>query len=509
MRRSALRRQIDLCARRIGSPITTQAVQLAAAISVAAALGGCASGPAYVAPKIDLPARWSTEAPWREGRPTDAEPKGPWWQRFNDPALDALQQQALAGSPNLLLANARLAQSRAVLAGTAAAVLPQIGLGERLARQRISANRPLTNYASSNFSTVQNDFSVAMSVNYELDLAGRVASSVQGASASAEQVRADVENIRLLLATDLATAYFNLRAVDAELDVVRRAIALQRRALDLVIARRELGAATGLDVAQQQALLDTTLVQIDLLQRQRGLFEHAVASLVGVPAPGFILAADLRDTVPPEVPIGVPSDVLERRPDVASAERAMAAANAQIGVAQAAFYPAIVLGGSLGVDSRSLASLLDAPSLLWSLGASAAQVLFDGGRLQANIEFSRAGYDATVAGYRRTVLQAMQEVEDGITGLAALERASTQARSAVASAAKVLDLASARYDGGVATYFEVISAQQALLGAERQATQLRGQRLLTVVFLIKALGGDWPGLKAQAQGPASIRSGAS
>jgi NodT family efflux transporter outer membrane factor (OMF) lipoprotein len=464
---------------------------LGVAFVIGANLAGCAAGPAYAPPKVELPASWATEAPWRVGAPADGVAKGPWWQRFGDPVLDELEQKAIAGSPTLALASARLAQSRALLAGTSAAVLPQVGLGERVARQRISANRPLSNYNSPNFSTIQNDFSVAMSVNYEVDLAGRVSSSIEGASATAEQVAADAENTRLLLTTDLAGAYFNLRAVDFDLDVVTRATALQRRSLDLAANRRELGAASGLEVAQQQALLDSTLVQLDLLRRQRSLYEHAVATLTGVPAPGFALAADLRATAVPAIALGVPSDVLQRRPDVASAERAMAAANAQIGLARAAYYPSIGLGGSLGVDSRSLTSLLDAPSLLWSLGVSSAQVLFDGGRIKSTVDFAQAGYDATVAGYRRTVLQAMQEVQDGITGLAALERASAQADLAVASADKVLALATARYEGGVATYLEVITAQQGQLAAERQATQLRGQRLLTAVFLVKALGGDW------------------
>jgi len=205
----------------------------------------------------------------------------------------------------------------------------------------------------------------------------------------------------------------------------------------------------------------------------------------------FELAPDIAALEPPAVPLGVPSDVLQRRPDVASAERAMAAANAQIGVARAAFYPSITLGPSVGFESRSLSSLFDASSLLWSLGASVSQPIFNGGRLAANVEVARANYDATVANYRRVVLTAMQEVEDGITGLAALERADRQARIAVETARKVLELATARYEGGATTYLDVITAQQTLLSAERLSAQLGGQRLLTSVFLIKALGGDW------------------
>ncbi len=392
----------------------------------------------------------------------------------------------------MALAEARLAQSRAVLAATSAAVLPQVGIGARASRQQSSANRPLSNYASPNFSTVQNDLVLAMSVSYEFDLAGRVQRSIESASASLEQSAADFENIRLLLTADLATQYYNLRAIDIELDVLERAIALLGRALELVKARHELGAATGLDVAQQQALLDSTLVQVDLLQRQRGIFEHAIATLVGTPAPSFALARDVRELTPPTVPLGVPSDVLERRPDIASAERAMAAANAQIGVATAAFYPSVTLSPTLyGVESRSLSTLFDASSVLWAFGLSATQVLFDNGRLQANVDFTRAGHAATVANYRRVVLIAMQEAEDGITGLAALERAATQARVAVTTARRVLDMATARYEGGASGYLDVITAQQALLNGTRLVAQLDGQRMLTSVFLIKALGGDW------------------
>lgn len=456
-------------------------------------LGACTAGPDYRRPALEMPLAWKVEAPWRVGRPDDSAPKGPWWQRFKDPQLDALARQAIAGSPTLELANARLSQARAALAATSAGLMPQVGVTERAARQRISANRPLTNYNAPNFATVQSDLGLAMSVGYEVDLAGRVQRSIEGAQASADQSAADVENTRLVLTADLATSYFNLRAIDVELDVLARAIGLQRRSLELVTARRDLGAGTGLDVAQQQALLDTTLVQVDLLRRQRGQFEHAIATLTGVPAPLFSLAPDAREPVPPAVPLGVPSDVLERRPDIASAERAMAAANAQIGVVSAAFFPSITLGSSLGLNSRAIASLLDAPSLLWSLGLSAAQTVFDGGRIKANVELARAGHAAAIASYRRVVLTAMQEVEDGIIGLAALERASAQARTAVAAAQRVLEMARARYDGGVSTYLEVITAQQALLANERQAAQLLGQRMLTSVFLVKALGGDWQG----------------
>ncbi len=455
------------------------------------ALSGCAAPPPYEKPVFDLPVAWTLEAPWREGRPDDAAAKGVWWERFGDAELDALAQRAIANSPTLAVAQARLGQARSALAASSASVLPQIGLSERVSRQKISANRPLTNYNAPNFATVQNELSVAMTVNYEFDLAGRVEQSVAQAQAALGQSAADLENTRLLLTADLASNYFNLRAVDNELDVLARAIGLQQRALELVDARHELGAATGLDLAQQQALLEATRVQLELLRRQRSQYEHALATLTGVPATQFTLASDVRERSTPAVPLGLPSDLLQRRPDIASAERAMASANAQIGIANAAFYPSITLGSGLGVDSRELATLFDAPSLLWSIGVSAAQTLFDGGRTRANLDFARAGYAASAANYRRVVLTAMQEVEDGISGLAALQRAALQAGKALATARRVLDMTRARYEGGASVYFDVIAAQQALLASERQVAQLQGQRLVTTVFLIKALGGDW------------------
>ncbi|MEP7101979.1 MAG: efflux transporter outer membrane subunit [Burkholderiales bacterium] len=465
----------------------------ALALSIIATLAGCAAGPAYQKPEIAMPVAWKIEPPWRESAPADAAPKGPWWQRFGDRQLDALEAQALANNATLQIASARLAQARAQVAGASASLFPQIGLGARASRLKLSANRPLSNYAAPNFSTVQNDYALALTVNYELDLSGRVSSSIEGARASAEQSAIDLENTRLLVSADLASAYFNLRGLDAELEVLGRSIALQRRALEFVSARHDGGATSGLDVAQQQALLDNTLTQVDVLRRQRDPFEHAIATLIGMPAPLFTLAAESKEWAPPAIALGVPSDVLERRPDVASAERAMAAANAQIGVARAAFYPSILLAPQIGVDSRALGELFNAPSLLWSLGVAATQTIFDGGRVRANVDFAAAGYDATVANYRRVVLTAMQEVEDGITGLAALDRASAQARQAVDSSRRVLEMATSRYEGGATTYLDVINAQQALLGVERQATQLASQRRVTSVFLVKALGGDWQG----------------
>lgn len=457
------------------------------------AMAAACSAPKYDPPKLDMPVAWRVEEPFRQGTPSDAAPKGRWWERFGDPRLSELVDQAIDGSPTLAAAHQRLVQARATLGVADAASVPQVALTARAQRFRITENRPLTNYNSSNFSTTQNDSAFGLAAAYEADFSGRVASLIAQARAAYEQSSADLENVRLLLTADLATAYFNLRQTDIELSVVERSIDLQRRSLAYARTRYDLGAGSSLDVAQQQALIDTTLTQVDILKRQRALFEHAIATLTGTPAPLFSIAPDPREMTPPPVPLGVPSDLLQRRPDIAAAERAVAAANAQVGIANAAFYPSIVLGLSAGQQSRSIETLLDRPSLVWSAGVSLLQPLIDGGRIRANVDFSKAGYEITVQNYRRTVLIAMQEAEDGIIGLAALERASIQSRVSVDSAKRVLSIVALRYEGGVANPLEVIVAQQGLLNSERLAAQLVGQRLLASVFLVKALGGDWEG----------------
>jgi NodT family efflux transporter outer membrane factor (OMF) lipoprotein len=464
---------------------------VAAVLAAVAAVSGCAVGPDYKRPAADLPVAWKLEQPWRTGAPADTADKGPWWEAFGDPQLDALEQRAMADSPTLAIAAARLAQARATVTATSAGLFPSLGLTTRDQRLRTSANRPLASYTTPNSSTVQNDFNLGLGASYEVDLAGRVSRSVEGVKASAEQSAADLANTRLVVSAELASDWFSLITLDTSLDVLDHSIALQRKALGFVTSRHELGAGTGLDVAQQQALLDNTLTQVDVQKRQRAQFEHAIATLIGAPAPTFSLPPVSRVLQPPAIPVGVPSNLLQRRPDVASAERAMAAANAQIGVATAAFYPSVILGASIGNESNVLSTLFDAPSLVWSIGVSATQTLFDAGRTRANVDFARAGYDASVATYRRTVLTAMQEVEDGITGVASLDRATTQAQVAVASSQQVLDMSEARYEGGASTYLDVITAQQSLLNAQLQAAQLAGQRQLVATALVKALGGDW------------------
>jgi NodT family efflux transporter outer membrane factor (OMF) lipoprotein len=471
------------------------------AVAAALGLGACAAGPDYQRPGTELPAAWTTEKPWRAAKPADAAERGNWWEMFGDPRLNALEADAVAHNQTLLLAGERLAQARAQAKVAAAALLPSLNGNAGAMRDRISADRPRSSYTIPNSSTVQNDLTAGFSVHYELDLFGGVRRAVEAARAGAEQSRADLANARLILTAELAADYFNLRELDAEIDVVGQNIGAEKRALEFVSARHDMGVASGLDLAQQQSQLDTTVTQLDLLRVQRAQFEHAIATLTGVPAPAFALAPEIVALKLPDIPVGVPSDLLERRPDVASAERAVAAANAQIGVAKAAYFPSLPLVGAYGVESNTAATLFNSASNLWSLGVSATQPLFDAGRISANVDFARAGYRATVAQYRQTVLTAMQEVEDGMTGIGNLERAAAESGAAVASAQRVVDLANDRYTGGLATYLDVVTAQQALLTNERQRVQIGGQQMLVAVFLVKALGGGWSdGTAPLAQG---------
>ncbi len=371
-----------------------------------AAAAGCAVGPDYHKPAAEVPPAWQPPAPWHEAAPSDGALKGDWWSLFQDDALNPLVDRALAGNQNLRVAAARLDQAREQVTVARSDLFPWVGLSAEAARGKTSANRPLAEYSEPNQSTVQNNFEVGPTVNYEVDLFGRVRREVEGARASAQQAEADFENTRLILTAQLVTDYFALRELDAEIAVVRHSLDLQRDALGFIASRHDLGDATGLDLAQQQALVDSSATQLELLDNQRAQFEHAIATLVGTPAPSFSLAPATSAAALPAIPLGLPSDLLQRRPDVASAERSMAAANARIGVARAAYYPSIVLSSGFGEpnagwQSNALATLFEAPSRLWSLGLSATQTLFDAGKTRANVRIANADYTAAVATYRQ------------------------------------------------------------------------------------------------------------
>jgi outer membrane protein, multidrug efflux system len=452
---------------------------------------GCTVGPGYQRPTAQVPDTWKGEGPWQTAAPKDAIPKGEWWQIFHDAQLDQLEQQLLQANQSLTAARDRLSEARSQARIASAAFFPDVTADPGAQRQRLSGNRPLSGSTVPLTPVSQNVFNVPFAVSYELDLFGRVRKGLEAANASLQGSAADLENVRLVLSAELAADYFNLRESDREAGVVRQSVEIQQKGLDLVNHRHEGGVANGLEVAQQQTLLDSTATQLQLVLQQRAQFEHAIAVLVGKSASVFSVLEAPFNAEPPAIPTGLPSEILERRPDVATSERQMAFENAQVGLAMAAFYPHITLGGSGGWQSRDITTLVNAPSAMWALGGDLLQPVFNGGRNRANLALTRAAYDESVANYRESVLVAFQQVEDGLSGLEYLNQAMKTQQAAVADSRRALDLANSRYKGGVTTYLDVITAQSTLLANERLSTQLLGQQMTTSVFLVKALGGAW------------------
>jgi multidrug efflux system outer membrane protein len=463
---------------------------LVAALLVGASLG-CTVGPRYKRPTAEVPNTWKGEGPWQAAAPKDAIPKGAWWGIFQDATLDQLEQQLLQANQSLAAAQDRLSEARSQARIASAAYFPQVNADPSGQRQLLSGNRPLSGSTVPLVPFTQNVFSIPFSVSYELDLFGRVRRTLEAANASLQASAADLENVRLVLTAELAADYYNLRELDREAAVVRQSVEIEQKGMDLVNHRHEGGVANGLEVAQQAAVLDATATQLQLVLQQRAQYEHAIAVLSGKPASIFSVAEAPFEAKPPAIPLGVPSEILERRPDIATSERQMAFENAQIGIATTAFYPHITLGGSGGFQSRDIATLVNAPSLFWSLGGDLLQPVVNGGRNRANLALNRAAYDESVANYRQAVLVAFQQVEDGLTGLAMLDQAEKTQQQAVADSQRALDIANNRYVGGVTTYLDVITAQTTLLTNQRLATQLLGEQMTTAVYLVKALGGAW------------------
>jgi multidrug efflux system outer membrane protein len=450
-----------------------------------------AKGPKYQKPVVTNPQNWQTPAPWQEALPLDSLPKGAWWAFFGDAELNQYEQRAMGSNQTLQAAVARLSEARASARVTAAGLYPELDAGAHAIRQRISGNRPVNGALVQPTPVTQNDFTIPFTLNYEIDLFGRVRHSVDAANAQLQASAADLENVRLLVSSELAADYFQLRELDSEIVVVQKAITYQQQALTLVNNRHSGGAASGLEVAQQQEVLDSSMTQLSLLQQQRAQFQHALAMLQGLAPADFVAPVRGLESQPPALPLILPSELLQRRPDIAIAERQTAAANARIGVARAALYPSISLGGSGGLDSVAIGSLINAPSFFWSLGLSALEPVIAGGRNRAQLDFARRAYQEQVANYRETALVAFQQVEDALSGLTTLGAAYESQRRAVAHAERSLQLANARYTGGLVTYLDVITAQEQALSNEREEMQLLGQRMTTSVLLVKALGGGW------------------
>ena len=474
----------------------------ASLLGVTLLVSGCTVGPNYhrptapaapafkesaVVPPPDLPG-----GGWKQVTPNDSTIRANWWEIYQDPQLDKLEQQVAVSNQTLKASYEQYMQARAAIQFYRSQYYPTVQVGPSATRERQSQNRPL--YLPGSKSTY-NDLFLQGQVSWEPDLWGNIRRAVESQRATTQATAADLANVDLSLRSELALDYFELRGLDTQQRLLDNTVQQYEQYLDLTKTRFTGGVATDSDVALAQTQLDQTRAQAIDVGVARAQFEHAIATLTGVPASSFSLAFAPLDLPLPQVPVGVPSQLLERRPDVAAAERRANAANAQIGIAIAAYYPTINITGTGGFESKNAGTLIQGPSALWSLGGSAVELLFDAGRRHAITEEARHGYEINVANYRETVLQAFQEVEDNLSGLRILNSESAAQQRAVDSARRSLDISTNRYKGGVTTYLEVITAQATQLSNERTAADITTRQFAASVQLVKALGGGWDNTK--------------
>jgi len=460
-------------------------------------LAGCTVGPKYVKPSVpstatykeDLPASFKESDQWQPARPGDQTSRGNWWEIFGDPELNKLEEQIASSNQSLKVAEARFREARAAIRFNRAAQFPTISTSPSASYVKSSDYSP--NFPSKIQQSSKGDFVLPFDLSYELDLWGRVRRSVAAAREEAQATAADYETAKLSLEAELALDYFELRSADAQKQLLDDTVKAYTDNVQLTLRRFKGGVAPKADVAQAQTQLDTTRVQDTDVTVQRAQFEHAIAILIGKPPAEFSLAAAPLNNQPPSTPVGLPSELLQRRPDIAAAERRVAEANQQIGIARAAYFPTVTLGGTAGFSGSQGSNWFGWPSGFWAVGPALAQTLFDAGRRRATSESARANYDATVATYRQTSLTAFQEVEDNVAALRILENETQQQQQAVASSQESLQLFTNRYKGGVDTYLQVITAQTIELANERNAIDILRRRLDASVLLIKALGGGW------------------
>jgi NodT family efflux transporter outer membrane factor (OMF) lipoprotein len=464
-------------------------------------LTGCTVGPNYHRPDAPTaPAFKESSVPppnpqgggWKQATPNDSALKANWWEIYQDPQLDKLEQQVAVSNQTLKAAYEQYMQARSAVQVARSQYFPTLSIAPTGSRNRQSQNRALyvpgskTNYS---------DYILQGQVSWEPDLWGSIRRQVEAQRASAQASAADLANADLSLRSELATDYFELRGLDTQQRLLDTTVQQYEQFLSLTQVRFKGGVATDSDVALAQTQLDQTRAQAIDIGVARAQFEHAIATLTGTPASSFTLPPAPLDLPLPQVPVGVPSQLLERRPDVAASERRADAANAQIGIAIAAYYPNVSLTGTGGFESKGPSTLIQGPSSLWSLGGSAVELLFDAGRRHALTEEARHGYEANVANYRETVLQAFQEVEDNLAGLSILDTEAIAQQRAVESARRSLSISTNRYKGGVTTYLEVITAQTTQLANERTAADITTREFAASVQLVKALGGGWDNTK--------------
>jgi NodT family efflux transporter outer membrane factor (OMF) lipoprotein len=450
------------------------------------AASACAPKTKYVTPTVDVAPAFRENADWKVAAPGDEMLRGTWWELFDDPELNALEQQIDLSNQTLVAAAAQFAQARALVRGTRANLFPTVDFTPSVARAEASGNRP-----ASTLHQAGNDFILPVDVSYEADVWGRIHSAVSASRAAAQASAADLETARLSLHAELASDYFALRGIDRDRQLLDAAVESFQKALELTQNRFQGGIASQADVAQAETVLETTRAQAVDVAVARAAVEHAIAVLIGKPASTFSIAVAPLLATPPSVPSGLPSELLERRPDIAAAERRVAAANAQLGVATAAFYPRLLLSGSAGFESSPLGSLLSGTSSFWSIGPALLVNVFDGGRRRAVSDQARAAQDEATAVYREAVLIAFREVEDQLAALRILEEEAGIQRRAVDAAERSLMQATNRYRGGLASYLEVTVAQSVALSNQRTAAGILTRQMNASVLLMKGLGGGW------------------
>jgi NodT family efflux transporter outer membrane factor (OMF) lipoprotein len=463
---------------------------------MALAMTACTVGPQYQRPTVQVPSAYKELPPssvkessaWKVAQPKDEEPRGPWWEVFGEPRLNALAAQVDVSNQNIASAEAQFRNARAAIRVARADLFPTITGSATLTRSHLSANAPSGGQGSSR---TQADYQLPLDLSYELDVWGRIRRNIESSIANAQATAADLETVRLSMQAELAVDYFSLQGLDGQKQLLDLTAVAFEKALELTLARYNQGVASQIDVAQARTQLETTRAQAIDVGVQRAQFEHAIAILIGKPPAELSIPAAPIGIQLPAIPAALPSELLERRPDIAAAERRVAVANAQIGIAQAAFFPTITLNASVGVASSSLANLFTWPSLLWAVGSSLTQTLFDAGQRKGLTDEARAAYDSSVATYRQTVLTAFQGVEDNLAALRILEGEAKQQDNAVKAAETSLRLAIEQYKGGIATYLQVITAQSAALTDEITAVNILTRRMTAAVQLIQALGGGW------------------
>ena len=457
------------------------------ALAAIVELTGCAVGPKYQQPSVPTPPAYKEMGDWKTAQPSDQNLGGNWWEIFNHPQLNSLEAEINVTNQNLKVAVAQYQEARAALRYARADYYPTITASPSATRQEYSANTPTTLLKGVTF----NDFTVPVNLSYQTNAWGRVSKNVESYREQAQASAADLAVVNLTMHADFAVDYYAVRTLDAEEKLLRDTVKQYEQALQLNEDRYEGGLASEVDVEQAETILETTRAQLVDVGVARAQYEHAAAVLIGKPPEEFSLPPLPLTTPPPPIPVGVPSELLERRPDIAAAERLVASENAQVGLARTAYYPMVDLLASGGLESGAITTLFQGPSAFWAVGGQVLYTIFDAGRRRAQNDQAKEGYVATVASYRQTVLTAFQQVEDNLAALRILEQEAQVQAKAVDAAERSLSLSNTRYEGGVTNYLEVITAQNAALSDEVTSVNILGRRMASAVLLIEALGGGW------------------